>query len=122
MFCQSIHLPCRLQSLHACSSVGPVSSALFEPDFSRVGFLSKVDFHSLLGGILVKLQISGKSIAPRSFVRSFVQCCFTSTEFVRIIRDGEPRTAASTFTRLPDSDRPAKTEEETVAATAGRTV
>ena len=28
-----------------------------------------------------------------------VQCCFTSTETVRTIRDGEPRTATSTFTR-----------------------
>ena len=59
---------------------------------------------------------------PRSFLPSFVQCCFRSTEIVRIIRDGEPRTASSTFTRLPDSDRPAKTEEETVAATARTTM
>ena len=27
-------------------------------------------------------------------------CCFTSTETVRTIRDGEPRTATSTFTQL----------------------
>ena len=26
-----------------------------------------------------------------------VQCCLTSTETLRIIRDGEPRTATSTF-------------------------
>ena len=32
-----------------------------------------------------------------------VQCCFTSTETVRTIRDGEPRTATSTFTRLLNS-------------------
>ena len=29
-----------------------------------------------------------------------IQCCFTSTETVRTIRDGEPRTSASTFTQL----------------------
>ena len=29
-----------------------------------------------------------------------VQCCFTSTETIRTIRDGEPRTATSTFTQL----------------------
>ena len=29
---------------------------------------------------------------------AFVQCCFTSTETVRTIRDGEPRTFTSTFT------------------------
>ena len=30
----------------------------------------------------------------------FLKCCFTSTETVRTIRDGEPRTPASTFTQL----------------------
>ena len=30
----------------------------------------------------------------------FVQCCFTSTETVPTLRDGEPRTATSTSTRL----------------------
>ena len=33
-----------------------------------------------------------------------VQCCFTSTETVPTIRDGEPRTATSTFTQLLNSD------------------
>ena len=32
------------------------------------------------------------------------QCCFTSTENVRTIRDGEPRTATSTFTLALSSD------------------
>ena len=32
-----------------------------------------------------------------------VQFCFTSTETVRTIRDGEPRTATSTFTQLLNS-------------------
>ena len=32
-----------------------------------------------------------------------VQCCFTSTETVRTIRDGEPRTATSTSTQLLSS-------------------
>ena len=33
-----------------------------------------------------------------------VQRCFTSTEAVRIIMDGEPGTATSTFTQLLSSD------------------
>ena len=33
-----------------------------------------------------------------------LQCCFTSTETVRTIKDGEPRTATSTFTQLLNSD------------------
>ena len=32
-----------------------------------------------------------------------VQCCFMSTEIMRIIRDGEPRTATSTFAQLLNS-------------------
>ena len=32
-----------------------------------------------------------------------VLCCFTSTETLRLIRDGEPRTATSTFTQLQSS-------------------
>ena len=33
-----------------------------------------------------------------------MQCCFTSMETIRPIRDGEPRTAALTFTQLLSSD------------------
>ena len=33
----------------------------------------------------------------------FFRCCFTSTETIRLIRDGEPRTATSTFTQLLSS-------------------
>ena len=33
-----------------------------------------------------------------------VQCCFTSPETIRTIRDGEPRTATSTFTQLLSSE------------------
>ena len=31
----------------------------------------------------------------------FFKCCFTPTETVRTIRDGEPRTSTSSFTQLP---------------------
>ena len=34
---------------------------------------------------------------------SMVECCFTSTETVRLIRDGEPRTPTSTLTQLLNS-------------------
>ena len=36
--------------------------------------------------------------------KAFVPYCFTSTETVRTIRNGEPRTSASTFTQLQSSD------------------
>ena len=32
------------------------------------------------------------------------QCCFTSTETKRTVKDGEPRTATSTFTQLLNSE------------------
>ena len=32
------------------------------------------------------------------------QCCFTSTEAIRLFRNGDPRTATSTFTQLLSSD------------------
>ena len=35
-----------------------------------------------------------------------VQCCFTSTETIRTIRNGEPRTATSLFTQLLISEQP----------------
>ena len=41
---------------------------------------------------------------PRlSHVQVQVQCCLTSTESIRTVRDGEPRTATSTFTRSDSS-------------------
>ena len=42
----------------------------------------------------------GYSVAHQCRFTSTVHCCFTSTETVRIIRDGEPRAAISTFSRL----------------------
>ena len=63
--------------------------------------------------ILYIMHHSGNSV-PRSLLRAqrhrlgkrrqcSVQCCFTSTETTRLIRDGEPRTATSTFTQLLSS-------------------
>ena len=37
-------------------------------------------------------------------IRVQVRCCFTSTETIRTIRIGEPRTSTSTFTQLLISD------------------
>ena len=37
------------------------------------------------------------TITPRYNLDVQVQCCFTSTETIRTIRDGGPRTATSTF-------------------------
>ena len=33
-----------------------------------------------------------------------IQCCFTSAEIIRSIKDGESRLATSTFTQLLNSD------------------
>ena len=43
-----------------------------------------------------RLQFIAVILFPQETVR--VQCCFTSTETIRLIRDGKPRTATSTFT------------------------
>ena len=43
------------------------------------------------------------------------QCCFTFTETVRLIRDGEPRTATSTFTQLLGSEQYATFSSSNVA-------
>ena len=40
----------------------------------------------------------------RRLFDQLLHCCFTSTETTRIIRDGEPRTATSTFTQLLSSE------------------
>ena len=45
-----------------------------------------------------------QSSLPSIYPQVQVQCCFTSTETVRTIRDGEPRTSTSTFTQLPSSE------------------
>ena len=37
------------------------------------------------------------------FRDKLVECCFTVTETIGLIRDGEPRTATSTFTQLLSS-------------------
>ena len=37
--------------------------------------------------------------------KRLIQCCFTSTETIRLTRDGEARTATSTFTQLLSSAR-----------------
>ena len=39
----------------------------------------------------------------RAVAENLSQCCFTSTETIRTIRDGEPWTATSTFTQLLSS-------------------
>ena len=51
-------------------------------------------------------MVTGCSLdTPRRY-QPFVsfQCCFTSTETIKLIRDGKSRTATSTFTQLLGSD------------------
>ena len=47
------------------------------------------------------------------------QCCFTSTETIRLIRDGESRTAASTFTQLLSSEKRATAQLKGCPASRG---
>ena len=54
-----------------------------------------------------KKKFAERLLFLRQFDRyccSSVQCCFTSTEIVMTVRDGEPRTATSTFTQLLSSE------------------
>ena len=61
------------------------------------------------GTFLQTLPLKGHSLSPRSCPptllapSSFVKSCFTSTEITRTVRDGEPRTATSSFTQLSSS-------------------
>ena len=92
---------------------------LSQPEFVKVQFLSWGTQAT------VELGFFEFSVAPRpqrpyglsgtgspgqrprlshSSCSAWVQCCFTSTETVRTVRDGEPRTATSTFTQLPNSE------------------
>ena len=52
----------------------------------------------------VFIKVSGElaeqfNVAGQRRVRRVVQCCFTFTETIITVRDGEPRTATSTFTQ-----------------------
>ena len=47
-----------------------------------------------------------KRLQRKTVQLSSVQCCFTSTESIRTVRNGgEPRTATSTFTQLLNSNK-----------------
>ena len=50
------------------------------------------------------LWTRGPGLTHTQLLRVAVQCCFTSTETIRVIRDGELRTATSTFTPLLTSE------------------
>ena len=50
-------------------------------------------------------SVQSMSVEDQTEDQHACQCCFTSTETIRIIRpDREPRTATSTFTQLQSSD------------------
>ena len=44
----------------------------------------------------------------------FLLCCFTPTETIKNIRDGEPRTATSTFTLLLNYEHTRRTNEDCI--------
>ena len=56
--------------------------------------------HSTLLAFSLRENVSTKNSCGSTLQ---VQCCFTTTEAIRTIRDGEPRTATSTFTQLLSS-------------------
>ena len=55
----------------------------------------------LLLRFLTTLRVCNRTL--KSVICLQVHCCFTSTEAIRTIGDGEPRTPTSTFTQLLNS-------------------
>ena len=56
-------------------------------------------------GSIILLTINRQHVYSGLSLNSVrVQCCFTSTETVQTIRDGEPRRSSSTFTQLLSSE------------------
>ena len=53
----------------------------------------------------LRQKVRNRVLASSTENEKLVQCCFTSTETIVTVRDGEPRTAASTFTQLLNSVR-----------------
>ena len=54
--------------------------------------------------LYMQAESPGRLPPELSVTKVQVQCCFTSTETIRIIMDGETGTATSTFTQLLSSD------------------
>ena len=62
--------------------------------------------HGFCGRYALCLLVQNHMLQELSGPARAVQCGFMSTETVRTIRDGEPRTTTSTFTQLLRSDHP----------------
>ena len=60
---------------------------------------------SLSLSLSLSLRWRQRQTNRRGSQRERVQCCFTSTETIKAIRDGESRSATSTFTPLLSSER-----------------
>ena len=54
--------------------------------------------------VCVRVLVSGVWNAPFCVYVFQVQCCFTSTETIRTVRDGEPNPATSNFIQLLSSE------------------
>ena len=65
--------------------------------FSPKGLLSNISRGRLTRGL------ASTTASSPSFVPVPVLCCYTSSQTVRTVRDGEPRTSTSSFTQLPSS-------------------
>ena len=63
-------------------------------------FLSRVD---------IDCDVRGRYTHSAKTFLLFLLWCFTSTETIRLIRDGKPRTPTSTFTQLLNSEDPSVT-------------
>ena len=93
--------PTRTEQVHGanCWAVGHLDTG---EGTVTVTFFKIKSFLLTCIGLVLYWQIgpSGKFIIA---FQAPVQCCFMSTETVRTIRDGEPRTATSAFKQLPSS-------------------
>ena len=69
-----------------------------------MSLLIKSEDHSMCGLAVTSQGNPAENMSDSSHFHRQVQCCFTSTETIRTIRDGEPRTATSTFTQLLSSE------------------
>ena len=79
---------------------------LFDPSLDLLQLLRDKRSRGLEDRIVRKrllIQLGRADLSPLILARRKVQCCFTSTETLRTIREGELRTATSTFTQLLSS-------------------
>ena len=98
---------------HAPTSSVPVAEVGEPPHVAQPHSIAhegedELDLSSPLGALLLlhtdRSWVSTTTMYAPILRASLVQGCFTSTETIRLTRDGEPRRSTSTFTQLLSSD------------------